>query len=71
MKDSYTLSSRERMLRMLRRMETDHTPLYLTLWTVGGEDKVPFEWQDQIKRAEYLTGRGIFGPPAGMGKKKN
>ena len=49
------MNSRERFLSAIRRKPVDHVPLYLRLWDMGsGVDNIPFNWREQISRAENL-----------------
>lgn len=53
------MNSRERILNAVDRKPVDHMPLMLRIWPMDGVDRLPFCWQDQVKRAEYLLGLGI------------
>jgi len=50
------LTSRERILRRIDRLETDYTPLYFRFWPMDGPDNIPFEWRDQVRRLEHIRG---------------
>jgi hypothetical protein len=54
------MNSRERMLAAIRRQPVDRPPLYLRLWDMhDGVDNFPFDWRDQISRAENLLNLGV------------
>ncbi len=54
------MNSRERMLAATRRQPVDHPPLYLRLWDMhDGIDNFPFNWRDQVCRAEALLALGV------------
>jgi uroporphyrinogen-III decarboxylase len=54
------MNSRERLLNAMRFRSVDHAPLYLRLWSIGGgEDHIPFDWRDQVSRAENLLRLGV------------
>jgi uroporphyrinogen decarboxylase len=54
------MNSRERLLNAIRFRSVDHAPLYLRLWSMGGgEDHIPFDWREQVSRAENLLRLGI------------
>ena len=54
------MNSRERLLNAIRFLPVDHVPLYLRLWSMGGgEDHIPFDWRDQVSRAENLLRLGV------------
>jgi uroporphyrinogen-III decarboxylase len=53
------MNSRTRILNALRRQPVDHVPLWLRFWPLGNEDRLPFNWRDPPKRAEYLLSLGI------------
>ena len=54
------MNSRERFLAAERCQPVDHPPLYLRLWSMGGgEDDFPFDWRNQVARAEALLALGV------------
>jgi hypothetical protein len=54
------MNSRERMQNAINCKPVDHVPLYLRLWSLGeGADLIPFNWRDQIIRAENLLRIGV------------
>lgn len=54
------MNSRQRLLNAIRLQPVDHTPLYLRLWSMGGgEDHIPFDWRNQVTRAENLLRLGV------------
>ena len=54
------MNSRERLLNAIRFLPVDHVPLYLRLWSMGGgEDHIPFNWREQVSRAENLLRLGV------------
>lgn len=54
------MTQKETYLAALRCENTGKTPLFLRFWHVGGwGDFVPFEWRDQLKRAEWAAAHGI------------
>jgi len=54
------MNSRERMLAAIRRLPVDRPPLYLRLWDMhDGVDHFPFNWREQVARAEYLLQLGV------------
>lgn len=54
------MNSRERMLAAIQRKPVDRVPLYLRLWSMHeGVDNIPFEWQNQVTRAENLLKLGV------------
>jgi len=54
------MNSRERILAAIRHEPVDHAPLYLRLWDMHeGVDNFPFNWRDQVCRAEYLLKLGV------------
>jgi hypothetical protein len=54
------MNSRERILNAIGCQPVDHAPLYLRLWSLGdGKDQIPFNWRDQITRAENLIKLGV------------
>jgi uroporphyrinogen-III decarboxylase len=54
------MNSRERILAAIRREPVDHAPLYLRLWDMhDGVDNFPFNWRDQVARAENLLRLGV------------
>ncbi len=54
------MNSRQRLLNAIRLQSVDHIPLYLRLWSMGGgEDYIPFDWRDQVRRAENLLRLGV------------
>jgi uroporphyrinogen-III decarboxylase len=71
------MNSRERVLNAIRHLPVDHAPLYLRLWSLGeGVDNFPFDWQDQIVRAENLLAFGVddtllLEPPLGYPEQYN
>jgi uroporphyrinogen-III decarboxylase len=71
------MNSRERMLAAIRREPVDHVPLYLRLWSMqGGQDNIPFNWKNQISRAENLLQLGVddtllLEPPLGYTEEYN
>ena len=66
------MKSRERFLAAIRRQPVDHVPLYLRLWPLGGgADHIPFDWRDQVIRAESLIALSVddtllLQPPLGQ-----
>jgi uroporphyrinogen-III decarboxylase len=66
------MNSRERILAAIRREPVDHVPLYLRLWSMHqGQDNIPFNWQNQVSRAENLLKLGVddtllLEPPLGF-----
>ena len=53
------MNSRTRILNAIRRQPVDHVPLWMRFWSLGDADELPFNWRDQVKRAEYLIGLGV------------
>jgi uroporphyrinogen-III decarboxylase len=54
------MNSHDRMLNAIKCKPVDHFPLYLRLWSLGeGPDLIPFNWRDQIIRAESLLKLGV------------
>lgn len=54
------MNSRQRILNAVQLQAVDHVPLYLRLWSMGGgEDHIPFDWRDQVKRADSLLKLGV------------
>ena len=54
------MNSRERILAAILRQPVDRPPLYLRLWDMhDGVDNFPFEWRDQVSRAENLLKMGV------------
>jgi len=54
------MNSRERILAAIRREPADRAPLYLRLWDMHeGVDNIPFDWRNQITRAENLLKLGV------------
>ena len=54
------MNSRERFLAAIRREPVDRVPLYLRLWDMHeGADNIPFDWRNQITRAENLLKLGV------------
>jgi uroporphyrinogen-III decarboxylase len=54
------MNSRQRLLNAIRLQPVDHIPLYLRLWSMGGgEDHIPFDWHNQVTRAENLLQLGV------------
>lgn len=58
-RNPFAMSSRERVLNTVDRRPADHVPLLMRFWPMGGEDRLPFPWRDQVKRAEFLLSQGI------------
>ena len=55
-----TMNSRERILAAIRHEPVDRVPLYLRLWDMHtGVDNFPFDWKNQVNRAEYLLKLGV------------
>jgi uroporphyrinogen-III decarboxylase len=54
------MNSRQRFLAAIHRQPVDRVPLYLRLWSMhDGPDNIPFNWQDQVRRAENLLRLGV------------
>ncbi len=54
------MNSRQRLLNAIRLQPVDHVPLYLRLWSMGGgADHIPFDWRNQVTRAENLLRLGV------------
>ena len=53
------MNSRTRILNAIQRKPVDHVPLWMRFWPLGGVDQLPFNWQDPLKRAEYLLALGV------------
>jgi len=54
------MNSRERILAAIHCAPVDRVPLYLRLWDLHeGSDNFPFNWRDQVARAEYLLSLGV------------
>jgi hypothetical protein len=54
------MNSRERFIASILRQPVDRPPLYLRLWDMhDGVDNFPFDWRDQVSRAEYLLSLGV------------
>ena len=53
------MNSKDRILNALQRKPVDHIPLWMRFWPLGEQNHLPFSWQDQKLRAEYLTGRSV------------
>lgn len=71
------MNSRERFLAAIRRKPVDRVPLYLRLWDMHeGVDNIPFDWRNQITRAENLLKLGVddtllLEPPLGYTEEYN
>ena len=71
------MNSRERFLAAIRCEPVDRVPLYLRLWDMhDGVDNFPFDWRDQVSRAEYLQKLGVddtllLEPPLGYTEEYN
>ncbi len=71
------MNSRERILAAIRREPVDRVPLYLRLWSMHeGADNIPFNWQNQVTRAESLLKLGVddtllLEPPLGYTEEYN
>jgi hypothetical protein len=65
------MNSRERIIASILRQPVDYPPLYLRLWDMhDGVDNFPFDWRNQISRAENLLKFGaddtlLLEPPLG------
>lgn len=60
MKSQTTMTSKERLLKTLEHKPTDHIPLYLRFWSLGGTaDNIPFAWKDQVQRVENTLALGL------------
>jgi hypothetical protein len=54
------MNSRQRILNAVGLQPVDRVPLYLRLWSMGGgKDCIPFDWRDQVVRAESLLRLGV------------
>jgi uroporphyrinogen decarboxylase len=54
------MNSRERILAAIRHEPVDRVPLYLRLWDMHeGVDNIPFDWRNQVTRAENLLKIGV------------
>jgi len=54
------MNSRERIIASILRRPVDRPPLYLRLWDMhDGVDNFPFDWRNQISRAENLLKLGV------------
>ena len=54
------MTSRQRLLNAIERRPVDHVPLLLRFWWLGGEvDQIPFNWRDEVQRAEATTVLGL------------
>lgn len=57
---SVWLTSKERLLKAINHHPTDHIPLLLRFWSLGGEeDNIPFNWLDEVERVEHITALGL------------
>lgn len=57
---SVWLTSKERLLKAINHYPTDHIPLLLRFWSLGGEeDNIPFNWRDEVERVEHTTALGL------------
>ena len=57
---SLRLTSKERLLRAINYHPTDHIPLLLRFWSLGGEeDNIPFNWRDEVERVKNTTALGL------------
>jgi uroporphyrinogen-III decarboxylase len=71
MEKNTMLSSRERMINAMEHKEVDHVPIYFRYWPIQDSiDTIPFQWKNQVKRAEYQLSRGmddtlLLQPPLG------
>ena len=53
------MTSRERILNAVTCEPVDHVPLVLRFWPMGGKNTIPFEWENQVRRAENTLARGL------------
>lgn len=54
------MNSRERIIASILRQPVDRPPLYFRLWDMhDGVDNFPFDWRNQISRAENLLKLGV------------
>jgi hypothetical protein len=54
------MNSRQRILAAIHRQPVDRVPFYIRLWSMHtGPDNIPFNWQDQVVRAENLLKLGV------------
>ena len=54
------MNSCERILAAIYHRPVDRPPLYLRLWDMhDGVDNFPFNWRNQVARAEYLLKLGV------------
>jgi hypothetical protein len=53
------MTSRERILNAISCKSVDHVPLMLRFWPMGGKNTIPFEWENQVRRAENALARGL------------
>ncbi len=54
------MTSRERLLAAMQRQPVDHVPLLLRFWSLGGDgDNIPFNWRDEVQRAEATLALGL------------
>jgi uroporphyrinogen-III decarboxylase len=54
------MNARDRIINAVRSKPTDHVPLYIRLWDMGaGIDNIPFNWRDQVTRAENFLSLGV------------
>jgi hypothetical protein len=53
-------SSRQRLLRTIDRQPSDHMPMLLRFWSLGGDvDNIPFNWRDEVERTEHTLALGL------------
>jgi uroporphyrinogen-III decarboxylase len=54
------MNSRQRIIAAIHRQPVDRVPMYLRLWSMHeGPDHIPFNWQNQVTRAENLLKLGV------------
>ena len=54
------LTSRQRLLNAMNHQDVDHVPFLLRFWSLGGEvDHIPFNWRDEVRRAESTLALGL------------
>ncbi len=69
------MTSKERILSAINHSPTDHVPLLLRFWSLGGEeDNIPFAWHGEIERVKNTTAMGLddtiqLEPPLGYVEK--
>src|SRR5512135_2497918 len=54
------MTSKQRLLNAISHLPTDHIPLLLRFWSMGGSsNNIPFPWEEQIPRVENCLALGL------------